>query len=249
MRNLCLQSLMNDLYKNLHYFARVEPDGQVAYEETYHEVAIDPDGRERNLLQEREHSLAGIKEITDFLDRSPPGKILDIGCGLGWLLSYLPNSWNKKGLEISRFASAHASNFGDIYNGTLDQYPDSGFDYIVMNHVIEHLADPISALKKIRGMLKPGGIFIIGTPDFDSAAARRYGQNFRLLHDPTHISLFSNDSMHRCLRDLGFKISHVEYPFFDTPWFSRDNLMKVLNEEGMSPPFYGSTMTFFCEVG
>lgn len=116
-----------------------------------------------------------------------------------------------------------------------------------MYHVIEHLKDPIAALKKVYTMLAPGGTFIIGTPDFDSAAARRYGKKFRMLHDPTHISLFSSDSMHRCLRNQGFKIKQVEYPYFDTPWFTKENLMRILDVDGVSPPFYGSIMTFFCE--
>ena len=92
------------------------------------------------------------------------------------------------------------------------------------------------------------GVFILGTPNFDSGAARRYGNKFRLLNDPTHISLFSSDSMHRCLRDLGFFIEKVEYPYFDTYWFTKENLLKLLNPNTISPPFYGSNMTFFCKI-
>ena len=247
MRKIELRSIMNSLYLNGGYFASIPPEGDSGFEEEYHEVTIDPDGVERNLLDERENHLEGIVEITSFLDQTKPGKLLDIGCGLGWLLSTLSDDWLKYGVEISKFASKHATKFGNIHNGTLDTYNETGFDVIVMNHVIEHLADPIATLLKIREILKVGGILIIATPDFDSAAARRYGSNFRLLHDPTHISLFSSDSMHRFLRDHGFRIPNVEYPFFETPWFTRKNLLKVLEPEGISPPFYGSVMTFFCK--
>lgn len=248
MREFNLQKLMESLYENLNYFASIPIEVEMGYEEAYHHVTTDPDGKTRNLLEEREHSLAGVKEITDYLKHKVhPGKILDIGCGLGWILSSLSNEWDKYGIEISKFASNHAAQFGNIHNGALDNFEGSEFDVIIMNHVIEHLVDPVGALKKIRGLLKPSGIFIIGTPDFDSAAARRYGSNFRLLHDPTHISLFSSDSMHRCLRDLGFKIMQVEYPYFDTPWFTKENLIRILDDKGISPPFYGSAMTFFCK--
>ncbi len=163
-------------------------------------------------------------------------------------MSTLDNAWDKHGIEISKFASNHAAKFGKIHNGTLEDFDGVlKFDVIVMNHVIEHLVDPVGALQKIYNLLKPGGTFIISTPDFDSAAARRYGSNFRLLHDPTHISLFSSDSMHRCLRGQNFKINYVKYPFFDTPWFTESNLLRILNADGISPPFYGSVMTFFCE--
>jgi 2-polyprenyl-3-methyl-5-hydroxy-6-metoxy-1,4-benzoquinol methylase len=247
MREFDLRKLMNNLYENLDYFASIPLDGEVGYEEEYHHTTTDPDGKTRNLLQEREQSLAGIKEITDYLNGLRPGKILDIGCGLGWILSSLGKDWDKHGIEVSKFASSHAAQFGNVHNGTLDDFNESGFDVIIMNHVIEHLSDPVSALNKIRGLLNPSGIFIIGTPDFDSAAARRYGSNFRLLNDPTHISLFSSDSMHRCLRDQGFKIMQVEYPYFDTPWFTKENVLRILEDKGVSPPFYGSAMTFFCE--
>ncbi len=248
MRDFDLRSLMKGLYQNLEYFAKIPTDGEVNYEEDYHAITIDPDGNQRELLNERSHYLAGVKEITDFIDTLLPGKILDIGCGPGWILSSLDAAWDKHGIEISKFASTHASQFGNIHNGTLEDYDGIDFDVIIMNHVIEHLTDPVDSIKRIRGLLKSNGYFLIGTPDFDCAAARRYGSKFRLLHDPTHISLFSADSMHRLLRDSGFKILDVEYPFFDTQWFTKDNLMRLLSDDGISPPFYGSNMTFFCKL-
>ena len=115
-----------------------------------------------------------------------------------------------------------------------------------MHHVIEHIKNPVTFIDEVKRILRPGGILIIGTPDFDSACARRYGKNFRLLNDPTHISLFSNDSMHRFLRDKNFRILKVEYPYFETRFFTKENLDRLFDIRKMSPPFYGSFMTFFC---
>jgi len=250
MRDIDLKIMMQELYDNMEYFAKVDSEGMMDFENDYHEVSKDPDGKVRELLNERDHNLSGIKEVTDHLDNTQPGRILDIGCGPGWLLSYLSEKWDKNGIEISKFASNHAAQYGKIHNGTLGDYNFDGnkFDVINMYHVIEHLLDPIYALKKIKNMLAPSGVFILGTPDFDSGAARRWGRQFRMLNDPTHISLFSSDSMHRCLRDLGFKIIKVEYPYFDTPWFTKDELMRVFDENSISPPFYGSIMTFFSKI-
>ena len=97
-------------------------------------------------------------------------------------------------------------------------------------------------------ILKKGGIILLGTPDFDSGCARLFGNNYRLLNDPTHISLFSNDSMHRFLRDHGFTIDYVEYPFFNTRHFTEDNLKALFNTSKVSPPFYGNFMTFYCQI-
>jgi 2-polyprenyl-3-methyl-5-hydroxy-6-metoxy-1,4-benzoquinol methylase len=239
LRKINLQKLMNTLYESMDYFVSFPPESSMNFEEEYHEIATDPDGMKRDLLNEREFSLSAVKEVTTYLANLKPGRILDIGCGPGWILSSLSENWDKHGIEISKFASDHASQFGEIHNGTLVDYEFNGhpFDVIHMYHVIEHIEDPVGALKKIFDMLAPGGKLILGTPDFDSAAARRYGENFRMLHDPTHISLFSADSMHRCLRDLGFQIKFVEYPYFDTPWFTKENLLCVLEEDRVSPHF------------
>jgi hypothetical protein len=95
--------------------------------------------------------------------------------------------------------------------------------------------------------LKPGGTLILETPDFDSAAARRFGNNFRMLKDKTHISLFSQDSLIRFIRYNKFKIFQIDYPYFDTPFFNKKNLLKIFNQKKISPPFYGSVITIFCK--
>ena len=116
-----------------------------------------------------------------------------------------------------------------------------------MHHVIEHVNEPIEFIVSIKRILKDKGILILGTPDFDSGCARLFKSNYRLLHDPTHISLFSNESIHRFLRDHGFKIMKVEYPFFETRFFNIENLNKLFDTSNVSPPFYGNFMTLFCK--
>lgn len=246
MRKLNLSKLMDSLYETGEYYAQIEAES-TNYEEEYHGTTKDPDGKIRYLIKERSLSLSQTKEVTQFLSKIKPGKILDFGCGPGWILSSLDNKWDKHGVEISKYASQYASKYAKIYNGSIETYKEEKFDVILMYHVIEHLTDPLSIIKQIYTKLKPGGYLVMGTPDFDSGAARRYGEKFRLLHDPTHISLFSNDSMHRFLRDNGFKINKVEYPYFDTEWFNEKTLMAMLKNNTVSPPFYGSTMTFICQ--
>ena len=247
LRKVNLKKRMKEIYANDLYYISIPPVHS-DYEESYHEVAVDPDGKKRYLMEEREHSLRGIPEITKWIEGMKGGKILDIGCGPGWLLSSLGVEWDCHGVEGSSFASNVAKKFAKIHNGDIETYNEENFDLIVSNHVIEHIPQPLLFLEKIKSLLKPGGRLILGTPDFDCAAARRYGDDFRLLDDPTHVSLFSLDSMHRCLRDIGFHIDDVEFPYFDTPWFNKESLLRILQDEGISPPFYGSNMTFLCSI-
>ena len=112
------------------------------------------------------------------------------------------------------------------------------------HHVIEHVFDPHKFIIKIKSLLKKNGNLVISTPDFDSGCARRFKNKYRLLHDDTHVSLFTNDSMHRFLRFHNFFIKKVYYPYFDTTYFNKKNLYSMLKSNKISPPFYGNFMTF-----
>jgi len=242
-----LTEAMTSLYRTGDYFVSV-PAGETAPEDdTYWTKSIDPDGKERDRFAERDQYLANIKPELDFIAGLTPGRVLDIGCGPGWLLSALDPAWDKHGVELSAAAAEYAAQYAEIFVGPFEaaEYAPNSFDLIVMYHVIEHLPDPVDAVKQAFDLLREGGRLVLGTPDFDSGCARRFGNQYRMLHDPTHISLFSNESMHRCLRDNGFHIDQVEYPYFETQWFNSENLLRMLDTDGISPPFYGNFMTFY----
>ena len=126
------------------YFERREPAAPVDYEEAYWGTIVDPDGSVRNRLEEREKHLEDVKQELTFLQSLPAGRLLDLGCGLGFLLSGLGPEWEKHGVEVSRFAAEHARQWATIYVGELAEvaYPDEYFDVVVMHHVIEHMEDP-----------------------------------------------------------------------------------------------------------
>jgi CMP-N,N'-diacetyllegionaminic acid synthase len=230
------------------YFTRREPTGNPNYESAYWGTIVDPDGKQRDRTAEREQHLSDLATELAFVRTLRPGRMLDVGCGLGFLLSGIPDGWEKHGVEVSAFAAERAGAYGTIHHGDLASaaYPTAHFDLVVMHHVIEHVDDPSSVLQEVLRVLKPGGKLILGTPDFDGAMARRFGENYRLLHDPTHVSLFSNDSMHRFLRDHALVIEHVDYPFFETRHFTPENLQRLFDTSQKSPAFYGSFMTFYC---
>lgn len=76
MRKINLKKIINKLYSEDLYYISIPPIHS-DYEETYHEVTIDPDGKKRFLLEEREHNIKGMPEITVWVNNMPRGKILD----------------------------------------------------------------------------------------------------------------------------------------------------------------------------
>jgi SAM-dependent methyltransferase len=118
-------------------------------------------------------------------------------------------------------------------------------DLVVCLHVIEHLSDPILAITEIRRILKPGGWAIISTPDFDSPCAKRFGDNYRMLHDRTHCSLFTLESMHRFIRDHGLEIRDLKFPFPER-YATLGTFSRWADTSKMSPPWPGNWMTFYC---
>jgi SAM-dependent methyltransferase len=236
---------------NPYYVRRRPPERSqtqpTPFEEEYW-ITVDPDGAKRNLLEERARRLEDVVEELSYVNSLPPGRILDVGCGLGYFLSAVDAKWEKHGVELSQFAAAHAQQFAHVHNGDLQSagYPDNHFDVIMLYHVIEHMNDPVTEIEEMFRVLKPGGSLIIGCPNFDSACARRFGEKYRMLSDPTHITLFSRESLDRFLWDHGFFVDRVEFPYFETQHFTTENFERLKDTNNISPPFYGNIMTFYC---
>ena len=166
--NFYLKEKMLELYETGSYFVNLPSRSDQSFEEGYHSEPVDPDGHVRQLISddERAHKLMNFqKEIIDelYLVTSEKRTIIDIGCGPGWLLSTLDDSWNKFGVEISSFAADIAKQHGDIACVSVENFvaPLESFDVVILHHVIEHLADPLRVIEKIHQMLKPGGLLII----------------------------------------------------------------------------------------
>ena len=243
-----LQLLMQSLYDSGDYFISINR-GKVD-SSNYWQVVKDPDWIIRNIISEEDIYINDVDYIVHYINSlTNGGRILDIGCCFGLLLKSLNDKWEKYGLEPDSNAAKIAGQNCFIKNMSFEEdvYPENHFDIINMHHVIEHIDNPLKTMKEIKKILKPNGKLIIATPDFDSGAARLFGSKYRLLHDKTHISLFSNESMHRMLRDFNFKIYKSEFPFFNTRFFSLSNLTSLFDTKKISPPFYGNFMTFFCE--
>jgi SAM-dependent methyltransferase len=227
------------------YYTRrkVEP----ADHDAYWRHCVDPDGNTRDRRKERKQYLRDQQAEVAWLQSLQPGRALDIGCGFGWLLSSLPDGWTCVGVEPSEYAAEIAS---DVAVVMVEQFSDDmfearQFDLVICHHVIEHLSRPCEAMGEINRITKRGARLLMATPDFASPCAVRFGKNYRMLHDATHCSLFTNESMHRFLRDFGWRIDRVAYPFPDR-FATRQTFARWKDVSKVSPPWPGNWMTFYC---
>lgn len=143
-------------------------------------------------------------------------RVLDIGCGNGGFLWQMRSlGWDVCGVEPDPKSAVHARGAGlDVRDGLLQQQslPEAHFDAIIMNHVIEHLHDPVDTLRRCWKLLKPGGQITLATPNWGSRGHQLFAADWMALMPPTHLVLFTEASLHRALEACGFVVSRPSQP-------------------------------------
>ena len=160
------------------------------------------------LINYREKNLATIARWV--LDRHPaPGSVLDIGSSYGTLLGMFPESWIRVGIEPSGTACQVARERlpgAQIIHSFLGEasLPDASFDVVTMVDMVYHLPFPLRDLRRVKRLLKPGGILIIESQNF----ANR-GYVYRWLKHPfsdTWMYFYTPASLKRILGEVGMKV-------------------------------------------
>lgn len=149
-----------------------------------------------------------------FLEDVPPGRILDVGCGAGSLLSSLRNrGWDVLGSDFDQQAVEYARLVHglDVRLGGVENFDTSteAVDVITLSHVIEHVHEPWSFLETWATVLRPGGSIIIRTPNIESIGYRWFGANWRGLEPPRHLQIYTAQSMRRMIEKTTLKIDDV----------------------------------------
>ncbi|WP_017670561.1 class I SAM-dependent methyltransferase [Blastomonas sp. AAP53] len=143
------------------------------------------------------------------------GRLVDVGCSTGLFLNEaLRVGFDVSGVEFSATSAQFARDQfgirvidGDIH--ALDPAPES-LDILTMFDVIEHVRDPASDIAAAYRMLKPGGLFIVSTPNIDGLFPRASEPLAGLLghwphpEPPWHLYQFSVRTLSNMLKKQGF---------------------------------------------
>jgi len=146
--------------------------------------------------------------LISYLPLESKGTLLDVGCGDGDLIQAMQDyGWNVAGVDPDPAAVQFACRRGlDVRLGSLmdQRYRSCSFDAIILNHVIEHVPDPILVLKECHRILKPEGRLIMATPNVGGWFHRKFRQNWVHLDPPRHLFLFRMGTLVELVRRSGF---------------------------------------------
>jgi len=158
-----------------------------------------------------------LERILKFCRDKIQGRVLDVGCGDGFFTSQILQRFNLKnvyGLDISSKAVDLARLKHPEINfqqSALNHIPEetNSIDSITMIEVIEHLVDIEGTLKELFRVMKPGGILLIATTDFNwlkqVIIAIFFFEKYFYPTNP-HIRFFKKSTLADILSKNGFSI-------------------------------------------
>lgn len=157
------------------------------------------------------------KYIEEYLPHG--GHVLDVGCGVGNLLSKLNNVCGIKaeGIEFSKYAAEEAKGRGlDVHHGTLSDFVNDGktYDCVVLLYVLEHLPNASEIIKMAHQILKPNGLLLLAVPNYhylrlayDNFFARSLFKTS--LHPEEHLQNFTPKTLKMLISGNGFEIAKI----------------------------------------
>jgi SAM-dependent methyltransferase len=145
----------------------------------------------------------------------PSGKLLDVGSAAGFFLEAASRHYDVTGVEFSPFAAEYArGEFGHrVLTGDVTEVGLEGeqFDVVTMWATIEHMADPLAAVRAVASLTRPGGLFVLSTGDVTGPLARRDLHGWNLMLPPYHLFFFSPQTIDLLLRKAGFRLRRILY--------------------------------------
>lgn len=134
-------------------------------------------------------------------------RVLEIGCGAGFFVeALLELGIAAEGVDPGPQAQRAAARGLPIHTIWLeDHVPAAPYDGIAMFEVIEHLPEPLQALRWCHRSLRAGGTLALSTPSASGLPARVLGRRFPMLCPPNHLEVFSRRGVAALLERGGFQ--------------------------------------------
>jgi SAM-dependent methyltransferase len=165
----------------------------------------------------------------------PQDRFLDVGCAFGAFVRSAAVSFTAAGLDVSAFAVRAGNQISrdrnletELFEGDLLHLPKSNIGRrnffepesltaITMVEVAEHLEKPRESFAAAFKLLKPGGILLIQTANFEGLQAMRQGADYNY-YLPGHLHYFTATGLRRLLGSVGFTEFHEFMPVDFSLW-------------------------------
>lgn len=136
-------------------------------------------------------------------------RLLDVGCATGLLLEEAKSiGMTVVGIDISADAVSYCRSKGQaVINTTLPEFSKEkipAFDIITACEVIEHEYDPIMMIKSAYYLLKPSGIFVVTTPNFNTFYRKLFGGRWVGYQHPEHLWFYTPQTISDAFSRAGF---------------------------------------------
>jgi 2-polyprenyl-3-methyl-5-hydroxy-6-metoxy-1,4-benzoquinol methylase len=163
------------------------------------------------------------RDYVDALPSNPSAAILELGCGsgaTGALALQEGKCARYVGIEMFEPAAIEAEkvlsavHIGNIESMSLP-YSDGEFDALIMSEVLEHLVQPEAVLKRLVGLLRPGGLVFASSPNIahwkpiSELMLGRFDYQESGLMDRTHLRWFTPRSFRRMFEEAGVTVDRL----------------------------------------
>jgi len=176
-------------------------------------------------------------------DTNNQNKILDLGCGEGFLLSHFKDAgWKVLGLDFSDegVRKQNPKLIKDIVKGNVYKElevllkTDENYDVIYLGNILEHVIDPLALVTKCSDLLSVGGLLVITVPnDFSILQSSLITSNVinreYWICPPDHLNYFSLESLVKLQVASNLKVldSICDFPI---EWFLMNNHSNYIND-------------------
>jgi SAM-dependent methyltransferase len=132
--------------------------------------------------------------------RSAHGRLLDVGCADRWLERALPRGWDYLGLDHPSIGGARYAAQPDVFaDAARLPFRDESFSAVAALDVVEHLPDPLAALRVFHRVLAAGGWLWLSIPFLYP------------VHDAPHdFQRYTRPGLERLLLSAGFEVEVCE---------------------------------------
>ena len=161
------------------------------------------------------------------ISRTAPGRLLDVGCGEGFVLAaFAKERWDVRGIDYSRAGVEnmhphllHCVDQGDVF-ALLEEHIALGerYDIVWLGNVLEHVLDPLTLLRQLRSIVDPDGVLVAVVPNdgtyyHEELLADGFVPDRFWIAIPDHISYFTAESLHQTAAETGWVVRDLQGDF------------------------------------